>query len=187
MPRVTVLPHELRNLGADAAETVRRELATPLRAPRAKRGTGKASRRKLAAATGAPVQVPPGDLLMPWPPSVNHYWILGRGGFRISERGVAYKAAVRAAVAERLLAKIATPWFGVGSWCDVTITLWAPDHRKRDADNLPKAIFDALKGLLWEDDSAIRHFSVGFAGVAAPGAVVVRAVPCGQFPKGGAR
>lgn len=50
MPRVKILPHELRGLGAEAEATIRRELATPLRKPRAKRGTGKVGKSKLAKA-----------------------------------------------------------------------------------------------------------------------------------------
>lgn len=50
MPRVKMLPHELRNLGADAEARITAELRKPLtdRKPRAKRGTGATSRRKLA-------------------------------------------------------------------------------------------------------------------------------------------
>lgn len=36
----------------------------------------------------------------------------------------------------------------------VRIVLWWPNRRKRDQDNL-KGLYDALSGILWEDDSLI--------------------------------
>lgn len=57
MPRVKILPHELKGLGAEAEARITAELRKPLtgRKPRAKRGDGKVGREKLASALGSPL------------------------------------------------------------------------------------------------------------------------------------
>jgi crossover junction endodeoxyribonuclease RusA len=40
------------------------------------------------------------------------------------------------------------------------IKLWFPDRRRRDLDNVAKAIQDALNGIAWDDDSQIMELSV---------------------------
>lgn len=42
----------------------------------------------------------------------------------------------------------------------VHITLYFPDHRKRDWDNYHKLSCDALNGIVWKDDSLITFASV---------------------------
>lgn len=41
----------------------------------------------------------------------------------------------------------------------IEVTLFWPDHRKHDWDN-HKALYDALNGLLWEDDGQIKDAHV---------------------------
>ena len=44
----------------------------------------------------------------------------------------------------------------------VTITAYQPDNRRRDLDNLPKAILDALQHAgVYEDDSQIDELRIG--------------------------
>ena len=43
---------------------------------------------------------------------------------------------------------------------EVTIRLYFPDRRRRDADNVTKAIADALNGIVWSDDSEITRLVV---------------------------
>ena len=43
---------------------------------------------------------------------------------------------------------------------DVSIRLYLPDRRRRDADNVAKAIADALNGVVWQDDSEITRFVI---------------------------
>jgi len=86
---------------------------------------------------------------LPYPPSVNHYWrrvgartLISRGGRQYRETVVAMLLAARA---ERFDGQLA-----------VHIALHPPDHRRRDLDNAPKALLDALQhGGMYEDDSQI--------------------------------
>jgi len=97
---------------------------------------------------------------LPWPPSVNSYWrhptrgpLAGR--HLISERGRAYRRAVMAEVARRtLLQKPA-------GRLSVHVDAFPPDNRRRDLDNIGKALLDALvhAGVI-ADDGDIDHYSV---------------------------
>lgn len=89
-------------------------------------------------------------IALPWPPSVNHYWRSavrnGRLFVYISPEGRRYRETVAAlARAAKIQAK------GPVRIC---LRLYPPDRRRRDADNLRKALYDALVacGAL-EDDS----------------------------------
>lgn len=96
-------------------------------------------------------------LTLPWAPTVNLYWrhptcgpLAGR--HLISEVGRRYRTAVAQAVPavqpfrERL---------------HVVIAVYPPDLRKRDLDNLPKGILDALThALVWTDDEQIDHLEI---------------------------
>jgi Holliday junction resolvase RusA-like endonuclease len=42
----------------------------------------------------------------------------------------------------------------------LSLLVFFPDGRRRDGDNVAKAIQDALNGVLWVDDSRIRQLSV---------------------------
>lgn len=82
------------------------------------------------------------DVLLPLPPSVNHYWrprIYIKNGRRIrgrcrSERALAYIEAVKALIGGNKYGGIV---------CAV-IKIFFPDNRERDIDNTLKATFDAL-------------------------------------------
>lgn len=112
-------------------------------------------------------------LVLPWPPSVNHYWRhVVRGKFAqvyISAEGKAYRSAVAVCVRA---AGIAGPLAGKLS---VELLATMPDMRTRDLDNLPKALLDALTHAgVYGDDSQIDRLVVARAGVASPGSVEVR-------------
>jgi len=99
-------------------------------------------------------------LVLPWPPSVNTYWrspSTGKlaGRTLISERGRAYRKEVADAVT--LAGK---PKADQGR-LEVAIIAAPPDRRRRDLDNLPKAILDALThaGVI-EDDSLIDDLRI---------------------------
>ena len=78
---------------------------------------------------------------LPWPPSVNHYWLQRRGGGRyISERGVIFRRDVMF-----LTAKAGLKQFSEHSRLSIKIDVYPPDKRKRDLDNLLKATLDALQ------------------------------------------
>ncbi len=94
------------------------------------------------------------ELFLPYPPSVNHYWRNVNGRTIISKAGREYRQAVK----EATTGLISKPL----EWrLSINIYAFMPDKRKRDLDNLPKAIFDSLTHAgLWIDDSQIDRFSI---------------------------
>jgi crossover junction endodeoxyribonuclease RusA len=118
------------------------------------------------------------NLMLPWPPSVNHYWRAvtmpsKKGGppvvrHLISKAGRDYKTAVAAVVAgsnagQRMSGRLA-----------IRIELYPPDKRQRDIDNSIKATLDALVAAgVFEDDSQVDHLEVVRADVAKGGAAIV--------------
>ena len=106
-------------------------------------------------------------LMLPWPPTVNHYW--GRRGKRtfLSKRGRAYREAVAWAV---VAAK--RPHFDGA--CEVKVVAYPPDRRRRDLDNILKSLFDALEhARVFEDDSQVAKYSIERADVVKGGRVDV--------------
>ncbi len=45
------------------------------------------------------------------------------------------------------------------------VCIWWPDHRRRDADNVLKAVGDALNGVVWEDDCQVTRTVTQVMGV----------------------
>jgi crossover junction endodeoxyribonuclease RusA len=103
------------------------------------------------------------ELDLPWPPSMNGYWIPravpGRGVFmQRTKRATVFRREVVFAVRKRMgrvaLAPYSTP-------VRVDIELRVPDRRRRDIDNHVKAIFDALTHAgVWTDDSLVDELTV---------------------------
>ena len=108
-------------------------------------------------------------LILPWPPSVNHYWRFGHGRFYISNEGKRYKMIV----AGTMIQGGVKPFTGPVA---VTIDAHPPDRRIRDLENLNKCALDSCvtrHGLagLYEDDSQVKclestmhDFDPGYAG-----------------------
>jgi crossover junction endodeoxyribonuclease RusA len=90
------------------------------------------------------------SIILPYPPSVNTYWRNWRGRMVISTKGRAYKSLVETACEEQGVEQLRGPVAVAG-------VVVAPDRRRRDLDNLWKALLDALKGLAFEDDSMIHR------------------------------
>lgn len=89
------------------------------------------------------------EVELPYPPSVNHYWRMVGSRVLISREGRAFRERVcpilTASRVETLLGRLA-----------VRIEVYPPDRRRRDIDNVQKAVLDALeKGGTYEDDSQI--------------------------------
>jgi crossover junction endodeoxyribonuclease RusA len=108
-------------------------------------------------------------LTLPWPPSVNHYYRKVGRRMLISRRGRLYRQAVCAIVRE----------LGINSFdCELKIVIdaYPPDRRRRDGDNLLKAVFDSLQhGGLYKDDSQIKDFAFYTREVDRPyGKIIVR-------------
>lgn len=104
-------------------------------------------------------------LWLPFPPSVNHYWRRVGAKTLISQQGRVYRTRVcdilRAKQVERVEGRL-------------SVEIWAypPDHRRRDLDNLTKALLDALAhGGAYEDDSQIDHLVIHRCGAVEGGMV----------------
>jgi crossover junction endodeoxyribonuclease RusA len=115
-------------------------------------------------------------LRLPYPPSNNSYWrrptkgpLAGR--VLISEEGRAYREAVLQLVDD----------YKLPDRLRVEIEATMPDRRRRDLDNLPKAVLDALThAQVWGDDNQIDDLRIYRAPeIAAPGHLWVRIWPMG--------
>lgn len=97
--------------------------------------------------------VPRMEFELPWPPSVNHYWCHTKTNTYIGKKGKEYRRAVCT-----LLMGGPPPILGrVG----VSIVAFMPDRRRRDLDNLLKAIQDSLGHAgVYKDDSQIDDLHI---------------------------
>lgn len=94
-------------------------------------------------------------IVMPWPPTVNHYWRNVGGKVLISAQGRQY----REAVAEIALVDL-WPQFPTER-VKVTIEAWMPDRRRRDLDNILKSLLDSLTYAgVWDDDSQVDDLRI---------------------------
>ena len=99
-----------------------------------------------------------GELILPWPPSVNTYWRTFRGRMIISKAGRDY----RTSVAEQVVVQ------SIGKFLDkrivVCILAYRPDKRRRDLDNLLKAALDSMCSAgVYDDDSQIVDLRILWA------------------------
>ena len=91
---------------------------------------------------------------LPWPPSVNHYYRHVGAKVLISRDGRKY----REMIVSRFRSEGVEPFRGP---VELSIELYPPDNRRRDADNSLKCLLDAFThGGLYEDDSLIRRLVV---------------------------
>ena len=94
------------------------------------------------------------EFVLPYPPSINPYWrrvgprtLISREGRRFRESVVAILAA---GGRQPLAGKLA-----------VEVEIYPPDNRRRDVDNIQKALLDALQhGGAYVDDSQIVKLSL---------------------------
>ena len=99
------------------------------------------------------------ELTLPYPPTVNTYWRhVGRRTL-LSKKGREYRGAVLAIVAERFRRLV--PFTVFAGDVEVCIVAHPPDKRRRDLDNLPKAILDSLEHAgVFEDDSQVARLVI---------------------------
>ncbi|WP_397405312.1 RusA family crossover junction endodeoxyribonuclease [Phenylobacterium sp.] len=90
--------------------------------------------------------------MLPYPPSVNHYWRHVGGKVLVSREGQRYRSTVR------LLLAGTRPLEGRLA---VDVTLFPPDRRRRDVDNAMKGLLDSLADAgAYVDDSQIDDLRV---------------------------
>ena len=96
------------------------------------------------------------EIVLPWPPSINHYFGYGGNRVYLKAKGKEYRRAVLNQINAQLdsMETITKP-------VKVRVEAWMPDKRKRDLDNLCKALLDAITHAgLWEDDSQIDDLRI---------------------------
>ena len=91
------------------------------------------------------------ELELPYPPSVNHYFRMVGRRVLISREGRAF----RTRVCSTLAAMGVRPMDGRLA---LEIEVYPPDNRRRDIDNVQKALLDALEhgGAYWDDSQVVR-------------------------------
>jgi len=100
-------------------------------------------------------------LELPWPPTLNTYWrhvvVGGRARVVISSKGRAYRQSVIDAVVRQTQPDRRS----VAGRLAVDILASPPDKRRRDLDNLPKAVLDALEHAgVYADDADIDELRI---------------------------
>lgn len=94
------------------------------------------------------------QLTLPYPPSVNRAYRTVSGRVILSKVGREYRESVRAALGLR-------GYILTNGRLAVSISMHAPDNRKRDVDNVLKCALDALTHAgIWDDDSQIDRLLV---------------------------
>ena len=124
------------------------------------------------AATKLPVPARVGRrmiaLTLPYPPSVNHYWMTkGKARF-ICAAGKLFREQVAWIVRGKRLQSIT-------GRLSVEVELSPPDNRKRDLDNALKALLDGLEHAgVYADDSHIDYLVISRQPVVKGGSCEVR-------------
>ena len=92
-------------------------------------------------------------LMLEWPPSVNHYWRASGNRRYISPRGMAFR--------QHVISTMPTNWLAFKGRLQVRIDAYPPDYRRRDLDNILKAILDSLEhAKAYLDDNQIDKIMV---------------------------
>jgi len=109
-------------------------------------------------------------LRLPYPPTVNHYYRPGKGGRRyLKKESIAYRAEVGNAILEQH-GHIRT----LTGRLDFVAYMTPPDRRKRDIDNLRKAIWDSLQhNNVFVNDSQIDDDRMKRLAPKSPGSILV--------------
>lgn len=113
----------------------------------------------------------PITLLLPWPPSVNRYW-MARGNMRfISKAGREFREAVAEECAQQGIV-------GLEGRLAVHVALFPPDRRARDIDNILKALLDACEHAgCYESDNQIDELHVIRQGIEYGGNCTIVILP----------
>jgi crossover junction endodeoxyribonuclease RusA len=125
------------------------------------------------------------EFYLPFPPSVNHYYVKTRNGVFIGKKGKEY----RKQAAEALNQQVPGLAFDSDDKLMVEVVLFMPDKRTRDLDNYNKCLLDALtQAGLFYDDSQIDQLFIYRGALLKSGQVFVRighagpTIPVGATP-----
>lgn len=95
------------------------------------------------------------ELKLPYPPTINHYYGNTKfGGKYIKPKGQAFRAKVISQVKPLKLKALTED-------ISISIDIYPPDKRRRDIDNINKALFDALEhaGVFVNDSQIVEMHS----------------------------
>lgn len=119
-------------------------------------------------------------LELPYPPSINHYWRHTRTAqsfyIYISKPGMIYREEVLAKAIQHKIQnnKPLNELYFLTERLQVEITVFPPDKRKRDLDNIIKAMLDSLQhAKIFENDNQIDKLIVTRNHVVKGGSVFV--------------
>ena len=117
------------------------------------------------------------NLELPYPPSVNHYYRHVGNRVLISKQGREYRKTVCLILA---MAKVET----MEGPLKMDIQVFPPDRRRRDLDNLNKAVWDSMEhGGAYINDSQIVAFTVVKREVVKGGKVVIQIEEWKQYDR----
>jgi len=98
------------------------------------------------------------EITLPWPPTVNTYWRQFQGRVLISKQGREYRKVVADQVMLQRAAK------HLDHAVRVEIQAFRPDRRRRDLDNLLKALLDSMTHAgVMDDDALIQDLRIYWA------------------------
>lgn len=108
------------------------------------------------------------EVELPYPPSINHYWRRVGPRTLISREGRRFRQSVMAILADMGVEPMAGP-------LEVDVEVFPPDNRRRDVDNVQKALLDALEhGGAYGDDSQIVRLAIEKGEPVEGGKTIVR-------------
>lgn len=91
---------------------------------------------------------------LPYPPSINHYWRRVGSRTLISREGRRFRRNVMTILAAMEIEPLTGP-------LAADVEVFPPDNRRRDIDNLQKALLDAMEhGGVYGDDSQIMKLTI---------------------------
>lgn len=95
------------------------------------------------------------ELILPWPPSINRYWRRRGSQYFISKEGQDFRKNVI------LLCKETPKIFDKNDKLFIDIKASPPDKRRRDIDNILKALMDSLQHAeVYHDDNQINKIHI---------------------------
>jgi len=114
-------------------------------------------------------------LYLPYPPSINNYWIASGHRRFISQRGRDFKASVSSYVIEQNIPKLG------GVQVNIDIILRPRSKKLMDIDNCIKPILDAVQdaGVI-DDDVQVAKVSIERGLIQKGGGCVVMIIPMSQ-------